>query len=199
MRYLILIFLFTYNLIKAQPNEGAIKTSTGFLLYGIDGANSYTLELNGKVDLSDFPFVTLNDTLFQFYTRSKVDFGSDNKSVLNTYMNYEFDYFQNQFAEKLDTVTKLFTMNGLNANFWKVIHPIIKDDKVKKIVKATYFIDFIHSDYLFRFCYSSLTGNDIEARQLLQRLSNNLRFYNKGLDTKKLVGNVKEGINYYIE
>ncbi len=180
----------------SQQNEGAIKTKNGFLLYFNIGTNSHTLNLNGEVDLSHFPFIKQDNIQFQFYKARKDEFGNESKSILINYMNWEVDYYQQQLNVKLNVSNEVFNKNGLSSNFWKFKNPIIENDKIYTPVVATYFLDFIHNDYIYRFSYASINGDDLEAKTILLKLADSIKFYDKNLDLNKLQQNILEGKNY---
>lgn len=190
------LLLLVFHSVFAQRNEGAIKTKSGFLLYFNLGVNSHTLNLEGDIDLSNFPFIKQNNTWFQFYTATKLDFGEDSKSSLNNYMNSKIDYLQKQMDVKLSVNNETIYRNGLSTNFWKFKNPVLKDDKIHTSVVATYFFDFIHKDYIYRLTYSSTSGNDFDAKTILLKVADNIKFYDKNVDLNKLQKNILEGKNY---
>lgn len=190
------LLLVIFQSVFAQQNEGAIKTKSGFLLYFNLGVNSHTLNLVGDIDISNFPFIKQNNTWFQFYTASKLDFGKDSKSILNNYMNWEIDYYQKELNEKLNVNNETLNRNGLIINFWKFKNPVIRDDKIHTPVVATYFIDFIHNDLIYRLSYASASGNDFDAKTILLNIADNIKFYDRNIDMDKLQKNILDGKNY---
>jgi hypothetical protein len=191
-----LILLISYSVI-GQRNEGAIKTKSGFLLYSNLGINSHTLNLEGNIDLSKFPFIKQNNIWFQFYTTDKDDFGKDSKSILSSYMNWELDYLQKEMNAQLKFNNEFMTKNGKETNFWKFINPEKKNERIYIQVKATYFLDFIHKGLLYRLSYASTNGNDSEAKTILLKIFDNFRFYDKNIDLDKLQQNILQGKNFY--
>lgn len=190
------LLLVLFQTVFAQQNEGAIKTKSGFLLYFNLGFNSHTLNLKGDIDISNFPFVKQDNTWFQFYTASKLDFGKDSKSILINYMNWEIDYLQKQMNVKLNINNETLNRNGVITNFWKFKNPVIKDDKIHTIVVATYFLDFIHNDLIYRLSYASTSGNDFDAKTILLNIADNIKFYDRNIDLDKLQKNILDGKNY---
>lgn len=189
------LLLVIFQSVFAQQNEGAIKTKNGFLLYFNLGVNSHTLNLEGDIDISNFPFIKQNNTWFQFYTANKLDFGKDSKSILINYMNWEIDYLQKQMKVKLNIINETSNRNGVITNFWKFENPDIKDNKIHSMVVATYFLDFIYNDLIYRLSYSSTSGNDFDAKSILLKIANNIKFYDRNIDLDKLQRNILEGKN----
>jgi len=194
-KYLIITFFLLTKFLFAQADFGGIKTTNGFLLYANDGVNSYTLNLEDEFNIDNFPMFIQNGNLYQFVVNDKNDFGSENKESLIQFMNWEFEHFKKQL-NGISLEKNNFTNNDNKLfNHWKITLPQL--DGIKKAFKATYFLDFVHQDYIYRISYSSLTGNDKEAKILLDKMYNQIRFYNGTLDLNKLRSNVLNGINYY--
>jgi len=191
-----LILLISFSVV-AQPNEAAIKTKNGFLLYSIQGINSHTLNLEGDIDLTKFPFIKQNNIWFQFFTANSVDFGKESKSILTNYMLWELDFLQKEMNTKLKFNNEFKSQNGLTTNFWKFINPEKTDNRIHAPVKATYCLDFINKDLVFRLSYASKSGNDSEAETILLNLFHNVRFYGENIDLDKLRKNVLQGKNFY--
>lgn len=195
--FLTLILILVSHSAFAQPKDGAIKTKNGLLLYSNAGVNSYTLNLEGDIDLANFPFIKQNNIWFQFLTTRKADFGKDSKSILVNYMNWEVEHFQEMLNTKLKCSNEFLIINGLNANFWKFINPEIKNEKVHTPVKANYFLDFIHNDFVYRLYYASTSGNDSEAKTILYNIVDSFKFYGKNIDLERLQKNILQEKNYY--
>lgn len=194
---LTLILILIFHSVIAQQDEGAIKTKNGFLLYFNSGANSHTLNLEGDIDISKFPYIKQNTVWFQFATASCADFGKDSKSILTNYMKWEINYYQKDLKSELKYSSVFLTKNGLNANFWKFINPIDLEDKNIMPIKTTYILDLLHEDLLYRLSYASTNGNDTEAKDILFNIVDNLRFYDKNIDLDRLQKNIIQGKNYY--
>lgn len=198
MKKILTIFFLSISLMGyAQQNNGAIKTKSGFLLYFNLDQNSHTLDLEGEIDLSNFPFINQNSTWFQFLTNNKSTFENDSKSILENYMIWEFDYIQKQFGRELILKNTSIELNGLTANFWHYQNPMMSNDKISNPIKSTYFLDFTKNDLMYRFIYASTTGDNSEANTILTSIAKNLRFYDNDIDLKRLQLNISKGINYY--
>jgi hypothetical protein len=90
---LLILLFFTLSIANAQENnKGALKTKDGVILYFNLENNSYTLNLLGISDLSNYPFVKLNDKLFEIVFGPKSKFGNEHHKILTNYMNWELDY-----------------------------------------------------------------------------------------------------------
>lgn len=181
----------------AQQKSGALKTKNGFLLYSKAGKNSHTLNLEGDIDISNFPYIKQNKTWFQFYTAPKVEFGKEANTILKNYMNWEIEYMQQELNTKLDVKSDVSSRNGLPTNFWKFINPIIKDEKIHTSVKATYFLDFIHNDIIYRLSYAASTGNDADAQKIGFSIADNFKFYENDIDLNALQQNILHDKNDY--
>ena len=183
------------NILSAQADFGGIKTSNGFLLYANDGINSYTLNLEDEFNIDNFPMFIQNGNLYQFIVNDKKDFGTENKASLIKFMNWEFDHFKKQLSGVSLEKNKFTNNDNKLFNHWKVTLPQLEG--LKKAFKATYFLDFVHQDYIYRISYSSLTGNDSEAEKLLDNMYKQIKFYNGTIDLQKLRNKIIEGKNYY--
>lgn len=183
-----------------KQEEGAIKTSNGFLLYNDIPNNSYTLELKGDVDLASYPMIKLNGTYFGFDTGSKSEFGTKDPEVLGKYMQWELDFLKEETHANINFKNEMITVSNRLSNFWSYDNPKANqlDKKITPVLK-TYFMDFVYRDLLFRISYPSTTGNDTDAKQFLQGIINNFRFYKQQLDFDKLSKSVEAGVNYYSE
>ncbi len=190
----------TLNIAYSQENkQGAIKTKDGLILYFNLENNSYTLNLLGKTDLSNYPFMNLNDKWFEIQTGSKSEFGNNPKNILTNYMNWELDYLKNEFKKEIKTKNNFIEYNKMLLNFWQYNPPIIKTKEIINPVKTTYFIDFIHNDLVNRFSYASSSGNELEAKKFLLKLVDGIHFYKSNIDLKKLQELVIKGKAYYNE
>ncbi|QQS27609.1 MAG: hypothetical protein IPM47_12010 [Sphingobacteriales bacterium] len=200
MKYLtFVLFLFSIVNTSAQSDKkGIVKTANGFLFYFNNGINSHTLELEGEVDFRNFPSLKENGVWFEFHRALKEDFGSEEKSILSNYMNWEAEYLKQELNLTIVPISELLIQNNIPINIWKYKSPFtnLPDDIVTPI-KATYFLDFVQNDLIYRFSYASISGSDTQAKEILLRLFNKIRFYKNGIDLEKLQQNIQKGINYY--
>jgi len=197
MRKLFIIILLIISHIGYSQDNGAIRTKTGLLLYFNLAQNSHTLNLEGDIDVSNFPFIKQNSIWFQFMTTSKNDFDTNSLSPLENYMKWEFEYMENQLSQKLTSTSKRIKINNSTANFWHFNNPKISNEQIHTQVKVTYFLDLIHNDLIYRFTYASTTGDNAEAFEILSGIAENLNFYITNIDLEKLQSNIIEGKNYY--
>lgn len=195
--YLSFLLMVIFQTAIAQQNYGGIKTQNGILLYFNLGGNSHTLNLEGDVDISNFPFIKQNKIWFQFYTADKLEFGKEPKSILNNYMNWEIKYHKNQIGKNLITESEILNRNGYIMNFWKFMHPIKNIESGRTPIIASYFLDFIHNDLIYRLSYASISGNDSEAKTILLNIADNFTFYEEDIDLNRLQKNIIKGQNYY--
>ena len=196
-KFLLLILLIISSQGYSQPNNGAIKTKDGFLLYFNDGQNSHTLDLIGDIYISNFPYIRKDSEWFQFYIANKSDFEMSSGSTLENYMWWELDYFEEQLGQELQFERKAFVIGDLPANFWHFNHPAVSIQDMATAVKATYFLDAVHEGLIYRFSYASISGDDEQAFQVLSEIARNLNFYENGIDLEKLQYNIILGKNYY--
>lgn len=197
MKKVLTILLLSISFIGySQQNNGAIKTNTGLLLYFNLGPNSHTLNLQGEIDISKFPFIKQDSNWIQFVTNNKTEFEENSKSILENYMIWEFDYLQKQFGQKLTLKNEPIELNSLTANFWYYKNPVISGDKIPNPVKSTYFLDFTRKDLIFRFSYASISGDNLEAKIILKSIAESMKFYGNGIDLEKLQKNIVNGGNY---
>ncbi|MDA8980165.1 hypothetical protein N9G63_03900 [Chitinophagales bacterium] len=195
-KFLVLILLIISSQGYSQPNNGAIKTKDGFLLYFNDGQNSHTLNLIGDVDISNFPYIRKDSEWFQFYIANKSEFETSRGSTLENYMRWELEYFEEQLGQELQFERKASLIWGLPTNFWHFKHPAVSIQDMATAVKATYFLDAVHEGLIFRFSYASISGDDEQAFQVLSEIARNLNFYENGIDLEKLQQRVMEGKGY---
>lgn len=195
-KFLVVILLIISSQGYSQPNNGAIKTKDGYLLYFNDGQNSHTLNLIGDVDISNFPYIIKDSEWFQFYIANKSDFEMSSGSTLENYMWWELDYFEEQLGQELQFERKACVIGDLSANFWHFNHPAVSIEDMATAVKATYFLDAVHERLIYRFSYASISGDDTQAFQVLSEIARNLNFYENGIDLEKLQQRVMEGKGY---
>ena len=196
---LIIISFFFSLTAFCQEESGAIKTNKGILLYFNVENNNHTLSLEGDIDLSNFPYIKLDDNFLQFIVNDKRNFMTKDSSTLSNYMNWEIDYFEEQFETELEVENETNSISDLQINFWNIKNPKIDDKEIHNPVIITFFADFIHKDFIYRFSYSSMSGIKKEANAVLKSLINGMTFYSSPLDMNKLQQAVKNGVNYYTE
>lgn len=195
---MLILLILALNIVYAQDSKrGAIKTQNGMLIYYNHGQNSYTLNLIGETDLSKFPFVKINDEWFQFNEGAASDFGSDSSMILNNFMNWELDYLKDEFKIEIKAKSNFIDHNKIRLNFWQYDPPLVDSNKNVTPTKTTYFIDFVHNNFVHRFTYSSTSGDELKAKLFLLKLIDGLHFYNIGIDLKKLQGAINIGETYY--
>ena len=183
-----------------KQDEGALRTGSGYLLYNMLQKNSFTIELSGDVDLSAYPIVKYNDKSFEFEKAAKSDFGSAEPEVLQKFMALEKSLMEDKLHSALEPKSELLSLLNRRVNFWHYAHPQSEESKKKSgAVLKTYFMDFANGDLLFRVSYPSASGNDAEARQFLQGIVSNFRFYKSQLDFDRLSKSIESGVNYYTE
>ena len=124
-KFLVLILLIISSQGYSQPNNGAIKTKDGFLLYFNDGQNSHTLNLIGDIDISNFPYIRKDSEWFQFYIANKSEFETSRGSTLENYMRWELEYFEEQLGQELQFERKASLIGDLPTNFWHFKHPAV--------------------------------------------------------------------------
>ena len=69
MKYLISVFFSVFIMcsLNAQYNKiGALKIKNGVLVYNNEDASPYIINFYGNIDLSKFPFVSIDENMFQF-------------------------------------------------------------------------------------------------------------------------------------
>jgi hypothetical protein len=199
------LFLFTFivyltTIVFAQTDkQGAIKTHDGFIIYFSHDKNSYTLNLKGSVNLSNHPFIKLDDKWFEMNTNYKAEFGNETDNVLINYMNWELDHLKTQFKKEIKSKNKFVTQSKILVNFWQYDLPILPKVKDVTPVKTIFFADFSHNDLVYRFSYASTSGSEIEAKQFLLSLVDNIRFYKSSINLARLQNEIFQGKNYYNE
>ncbi len=183
-----------------RQDEGALRTSNGYLLYNILQNNSFTLELDGNVDLSSYPVVKHNDRNFEFEKASAAEFGKTEPEMLKRFMEAEKSLMADKLHSTSESKTEIISLLNRRVNFWHYAHPHTEEPgKATGRILKTYFMDFVNGDLIFRLSYPSATGNESEAKQYLQSILNNFRFYKSQLDFDKLSKSVESGLNYYTE
>lgn len=193
----IIIFLIISHIAYSQQDNGAIRTKTGLLLYFNLAQNSHTLNLESDIDISNFPLIKQNFIWFQFMTVGKNYFETNSLSPLENYMKWEFNYMENQLSQKLTLTSKRIKINNLTGNFWYFNNIEISNEQIHTQVKATYFLDLLYNELIYRFTYASTTGDNTKAFEILSRIAKNLNFYNTNIDLEKLQTNIIAGKNYY--
>lgn len=199
--YTLLLF-FTASSVFAQPDEGVIVVKNGYLLYHNLGDNSYTLELDKSVKVDGLPRWIITDTAtMQFDIVAKKHFGSGDKNILIQYRDWEVDYLNEMFNTRLKMESNFLTIDGDEALIWSVVTPLdlIDLEDASEPVLKTFYLQRIHKDIIYRFMFSSTTGDNQEAEKILLDINKNLRFYNAGLNFPLLQNNILSGKNFYEE
>ena len=184
---------------KCEEPNGVIKTKNGVLIYFNIENNYHTINLEGDIDLSNFPFIRQNNVWFQFITNEKSDFLKNGDNVLTNYMNWEIDYFEKQFNRKIKYKSSFVKNNDLIINYWNYDMPNLENENLERRVTKIFFADFIHNSLIYRFSYASESGNEAEANKILNKLVDNLIFYNRKIELNRLQNSIINGVNYYSE
>ncbi|HUH73504.1 MAG TPA: tetratricopeptide repeat protein [Chitinophagales bacterium] len=190
------------NIYKERCEEreiGVFPTKNGLLIYFNVENNYHTLNLDGDIDLSNFPIIRKDDQWFQFNINDKDEFVDSKENVLINYMNWEIDYFEEEFETKLQSENKIISVNGIQVNLWNYKNPKMDTQPEHTPVIKTYFADFAHNDLIYSLVYASTTDNNESANEFLKSLVSNIRFYKNKIDLDKLQEAIKNGINFYAE
>lgn len=181
----------------SQPQEGAIKTSQGFLLFYSDDKNSYTLDLRGDIDLFNPPLIRQNDTWFGLDRAVKSEGEQNDQAVLSRLMAERLAGYEHAFGQQLTSQSEATKVRGKVANFWQIKMPQLRQRESIQRVKTTYFFDFVHQDLVIRLSYPSKSGKDMEARQLFLTLLDAFTFYTDDIDLNRLQQSIQMGVNSY--
>lgn len=183
---ILLLFVSNANIFAQEySKQGGIKTKNGILLYNNDGSESYTLELKGEIELKQYPLIILNSKAFQLNKGAKITFGNTDDSILTNYQNWEHKYLEHDvFKTKLPIKQKRFKHQNIIVDFWYFSLP--KNNLGKTPVLKTYYLNFVQSETVYGFSYSSILGDDNEAKNFLTGLLDSLRFYDKPIDIKSI-------------
>ncbi|WP_322970194.1 hypothetical protein [Faecalibacter sp. LW9] len=192
-----LFILFISIIIFAQPEQGAIRTKNGILVFHQFEKESYTLYLENDTNIDYFPLFNQNGKTFQFRMEDIHTMGFNPNHLLLDYMKWESDYLIESMKGLTFSFNEIKSIQNRETNFWKLTFPKISNVEISNPVKAMYFLDFSTDSKLFRLVYSSTVNDNEEARNLLYNLYQNLKIYPDGIDFEKLIHNVKKGINYY--
>lgn len=184
---------------KCEEVNGAIKTQKGLLIYFNTKGNYHTLNLDGDIDLSNFPFIKKDNNWFQFITNGKVNFFGENGNVLINFMNWEVNYLEQELKENLKVDNSIADIEGIRVNLWNYENPRLDNESIDTPVIKTYFADFVNNDLIYRFSYASTTGNNEIADDFLKSLVRNIRYYENKIDLNKLQQAISIGLNYYKE
>lgn len=199
IKYTLLILLFfTLSIATAQENKkGAIKTKDGFILYFNLKKNSYTLNLSGKTDLSNYPIVKLNDKSFEIVFTPKSKFGNEPRKILTNYMNWELDYVKKIYKKEIKSKSYFLEHNKMLVNIWQYNPQLVKTKEIYTPVKTVYYIHLVHNDFVYTFSYPSFSGNELEAKKFLLKLVDGIHFYKKNIDVNKLQEITIKGVYSY--
>ena len=202
MKNTLLIFLsicFSILNVHAQDNSfGALKTREGVLIYSNDKSNSYTLDLQGEIDLKNYPLIKIDGKVFQMSQNLKSDFGVETSAILNNFMKWEVDFLKEDFKKPINTQSDFITHKDIQLNFWQYTNPIQVSESQVQVI-STYFIDFCNNDLVYRFSYPSISGDDNEAKAFLLKFVDSLRFYKDDIDFDRLRQSIVSGSNFYLE
>jgi tetratricopeptide (TPR) repeat protein len=184
---------------KCDDDIGAIETEKGVLLYFNEDDNFYTIDLQGTIDLSRFPLIAKDGKWFQFIGYAKESFSGKGDRLLLSFMNWELAHYERSFGTQLKRGHKILSVAGRQVNFWSFENPKVEARVDFTPVIKTYFADFEHNDWLFRFSHASPVGEDKAAMEFLTELIQNVRFYSQKIDLKKLENALRYRQNYYQE
>jgi hypothetical protein len=189
MKKLILIAILIITTFKFHAQEfakqGAIKTPKGILIYFNNDAESYTLNLEGKIDIKQYPLIMIDSKAFQLNKGPKKTFGNDTQTILTNYQNWEQDYLEKEvFKQKIIVTQKTFSKNNILFDFWHIRMP--KSRRTTFPVVKTYYLDFVHNETVYGLTYSSMLGDDEEAKKFLLGIYESMHFYDQSLEIKKL-------------
>lgn len=182
-----------------EQKSGVIPTNNGLLIYFNIENNYHTLNLDGDIDLSNYPMIKKDNQWFQFNINDKSEFVDSKENVLINYMNWDIDYYEKEFKTKLKTENKLITFNGIQVNLWNYRNPKIDPKSEHTQVIKSYFANFTHNDLIYSLVYASTTGNDEFANEYLKSLVTNIRFYKNKIVLDKLQQAIENGKNFYSE
>jgi hypothetical protein len=191
-----LFILICFSKTDAQDysKEGIIKTNDGILLYNNEAKESYHLQLRGKIEIKSFPLVILNSKAFQLNKGPKSNFGDNDDSILTNYQKWEHEYLEHDiFKMKIPLSQKRFIHKNTLVDLWYFNMPKIPG---KSPVLKTYYLDFIHGETVYSFSYSSLLGEDKDARDFLLNLFDSMHFYNKSIDLNSIREKIISGKNF---
>ena len=177
--------------LNAQNNKiGALKIKNGVLVYNNEDAAPYTINFYGNIDLSKFPFVSIDENMFQFNHNEASQFGTSEKEILVNYMNWEIDYIKSSGKFKIDNVPSSFiTSNGQLIHLWNYSNPLIKEGG--KHDDKAYFASFVKNDRVYLVCYILYKGTEKEANSSLINIFNGIRFYDEEIDVQKLQESIR--------
>lgn len=201
MKILILLFpfLFIPTSFSQENKIGAMKTQKGTLLY-YNLESPFTIDIEGNVNLEQFPFIDVDNKLFQFVQNTIQKNANELKQNLEAYMKWELDYLNDLLPEKVEIISEFIEINHDTLNFWYFKNPIIKDaPKDIKPCKMTFYLDWKKEDNMYRLVFPSFSEDSDEAKQFLLKLKNNFKYYSKEINLEKLYNNVSEGHNFYDE
>lgn len=182
---------------KCEEKIGALKTQDGILIYFNEEGNYHTLAIKGDVDISNFPLIKQNDTWFQLVSYLKSEFEGYGKDALTNFMDWEQNHIKKEFGNNIQFENTLVQHHQRNLNLWN--HEIPQQKEVKRTVKKVFHADFVDRTNIYRLIYSSESGNEQEANNLLKSLVDQLTFYNNKIDLSRLRHAISNGVNHYVE
>lgn len=196
---LLLVFLSVSTLFCQENKIGAMKTKKGTLLY-FNSENPLTIDLEGNVNLNQYPHIAVDEKGFQFMQNTIQKKSKEVKQNLKEYMNWELEYINEQLPEKANVTSEFIVLKNETLNFWYFKNPILKDaPKDMTPYKMSFYLDWKIGDFMYRLAFPSFKEDITEAKQFLLNLKNHFRYYSKEINLEMLYDNISEGQNYYIE
>lgn len=199
-KILLLLFITCSSTLFSQENNfGAMKTKNGTLLY-YNTESPFTIDIDGNVNLEQFPLIQVDDKGFQFIQNTIGKNSKELKINLEEYMKWEIKHLNEQLPEKVEVKSEFIELENQTLNFWYFKNPIIKD--VPKDItpyKMTFYLDWKVGDFMFRLVLPSFNEDITGTKQFLLNINNHFKYYSKKIDLDKLFDNISEGKNFYNE
>lgn len=186
-------------MVSQEDKIGAMKTKTGTLLYFND-ENPFTIELEGELNLNQFPLIGLNDKNFQIITNTAQTKSTDIKALLQEYMNWEINYLKETFPDVVKAKSEFIENKGELMHFWYYQNPVIEDAPADiKPFKMTFLLDWKKDHHFYKLVYPSYNEDVESAKLFLVELKNKIHYYTSKIDLERLYENIQKGNNYYVE
>lgn len=196
---LLLILSYSSTLFCQENKIGAMKTKKGTLLY-FNSESPFTIDLEGNVNLDQYPHIVIDDKGFQFIQNTIEKNSKELKQNLEDYMKWELEYINKQLPEKANISSEFIVLQNETVNFWYFKNPVLKDaPKDITPYKMSFYLDWKIGDFMYRLVFPSFGEDITEAKQFLINLKKHFVYYSKEINLEKLYDNVSEGKNYYSE
>lgn len=185
----------------SQENKmGIIQTHKGNILFYDLENDPFTIYLEGKTEIKNYPLIINNNKGFQLIQNVITSKNSSTKQILEDYKNSEITYLEKYLPKQVSFQSEILSYESDIMQFWYYTNPVV-DNAPKEVIpyQMTFFLDWRVNNKLYRLSYHSLNKNITEAKNFLLQLRKNIHYYKNPLNLDKLYNESTKGKFFYKE